>query len=322
MTSPSPDREAPTRVPLVPASYVVLTREVAGRTEVALQRRRGTGFMDGWWACAAAGHVEAGESAAAAAIAEAREELGITVAREDLEPLTTVQRHSLTGLPREQRADMFFRVRRWSGEPSLQEPDKAAELVWFPLDDLPEQVVPHELMVLEAVRAGRVPAYLERGFRQRLTLVAAMGTNRVIGADGDMPWHLSEDLKRFKALTVGGTMIMGRGTWDSIGRALPRRTTIVITHDRVWAAPGALVAHSLAEALTAAPDDEVLVVGGGQIYAQTIGLADRLELTLIDQAPEGDTVFPEVDPAVWREKVREPRDGFAWVTYARVTSTP
>ncbi|KNX39228.1 diacylglycerol kinase [Luteipulveratus halotolerans] len=158
---------------------------------------------------------------------------------------------------------------------------------------------------------------MQRGFEQRLTLVAAMGTNRVIGADGDMPWHLSDDLKRFKALTTGGTMIMGRGTWDSIGRALPGRTTVVVTRDRTWSAPGAVVAHSLAEALAGAPDGELFVVGGGEIYAQTIDLADRLELTLVDQAPEGETVFPEVDPARWHETAREQRDGFAWVTYER-----
>ena len=223
MTAETATRETRARVPLVPASYVVLTREHDGRTEVALQLRRGTGFMDGWWACAAAGHVEAGESAVAAAVSEAREELGITVEPADLEPLTTMQRHSLTGLPVEQRADFFFRVRRWQGEPSLQEPDKAAELRWFALDALPDLLVPHERQVIEAMTAGEVPAVMQRGFDQRLTLVAAMGTNRVIGADGDMPWHLSEDLKRFKALTLGGTLIMGRGTWDSIGRALPGR---------------------------------------------------------------------------------------------------
>ncbi|MDF8265321.1 dihydrofolate reductase [Luteipulveratus flavus] len=318
MTSAHLARDRHARVPLVPASYVVLTRESEGRTEVALQLRRGTDFMDGWWACAAAGHVEAGESAASAAVSEAREELGVVVDPADLEPLTTVQRHSLTGLPVEQRADFFFRVRRWQGEPTLREPDKAAEMRWFALDALPERLVPHERQVIEAMAAGQVPPVMERGFAQRLTLVAAMGRNRVIGRDGDMPWHLSEDLKRFKALTIGGTMIMGRGTWDSIGRALPGRTTIVITRDLAWSAPGAVVAHSLPEALTAAPDTELFIAGGGEIYAQTIALADRLELTLVEQSPEGDTYFPEVDPQDWRETARETRDGFAWVTYDRV----
>lgn len=310
-------RDAAPRVPLVPASYLILTREQDGRREVLLQRRRGTGFMDDWWACGAAGHVEAGESATEAVIGEAHEELGIEIAAQDVTPVTMLQRHSLTRLPVEQRADLFFACDRWRGEPTVREPAKSAGIEWFPLDDLPERLVPHERQVLTAYARGDVPAYLDRGFAQSLTLVAALGANRVIGADGGMPWHLPEDLKHFKKTTLGGTMIMGRATWAAIGRALPWRTTIVLTRDREWQPEGALVAHSLAEALTCSPDEELFVVGGGQIYRDTIDLASRLVLTEIDAEPDGDTTFPEFSPRDWREVARDPRDGFAFVTYVR-----
>ncbi|WP_018156385.1 dihydrofolate reductase [Demetria terragena] len=313
MTGPARDREP--RVPLVPASYLILTRENDGQREVLLQLRQGTGFMDGWWACGAAGHVEAGESATAAVIGEALEELGIQITADALTPITTLQRHSLTGSPVEQRADIFFACEHWLGEPGIMEPAKSAALQWFPFNQLPERLVPHERQVLEAYTRGKVPAYLQRGFDQSLTLVAALGRNRVIGADGTMPWHLPEDLQHFKQTTLGGTMIMGRSTWDAIGRALPGRSTIVLTRERNWQADGALVAHSLAEALTCAPDTEIFVVGGGQIYREALPLATRLVLTEIDAEPPGDTTFPEVDPANWHEAERIPRDGFAFVTY-------
>lgn len=310
-------RDVAPRVPLVPASYLVLTRERDGHCEVLLQLRQGTGFMDGWWACGAAGHVEAGESPFDAVVGEAREELGIEVSADDVVPLTTLQRHSLTRLPIEQRADFFFACTQWRGVPRVMEPDKSAGLQWFSLGALPERLVPHERQVLATYATGSVPAVLQRGFDQSLTLVAALGHNRVIGADGSMPWHLPEDLKHFKATTLGGTMIMGRSTWDAIGRPLPGRTTIVLTRDPAWSADGALVAHSLAEALTSAPDDELFVVGGGQIYRETIDLASRLVLTEVDAEPAGDTTFPEIDLRQWQEVSREPRDGFAFVTYAR-----
>jgi dihydrofolate reductase/8-oxo-dGTP pyrophosphatase MutT (NUDIX family) len=301
------------RVPLVAASYAVMTREGGQGTEVLLQLRRGTGFMDGWWACGAAGHVEDASAPSEALHREVGEELGVRV--ETAAPLTTVQRTSLLG-PIEQRADFFFHVTAWSGEPSLQEPDKAADLRWWRLDDLPTQVVPHERVVLEGLREGTLPPFVELGHDQRLVLVAALGANRAIGVDGGMPWHLPEDPAHFKALTMGGTMVMGRRTWDSIGRALPGRTTVVVTSDHAWSAPGAVVVHSLAEALVAAGPGEVFVVGGGEIYRQTIDLASRLELTEIDASPQAEVFFPEVD-AGWREVARSPREGFAFVTYER-----
>ncbi|GAB2525708.1 dihydrofolate reductase [Paramicrobacterium agarici] len=151
-----------------------------------------------------------------------------------------------------------------------------------------------------------------------ITLVAAMGRNRVIGADGGMPWHLPEDLKHFKKTTLGTTMIMGRRTFDSIGRPLPGRRTIVVTRDAAWQRDGVDTALSLGSALAFAGDGPISIVGGGQIYAQAMQLADRMELTLIDAEPDGDTLFPEWNSADWREVSREPHDGFEFVTFERV----
>lgn len=151
------------RFRLVPAAYVLLRRgEDPG--EVLLQLRQGTGFMDGNWASAAAGHVEAGESVLDAARREAAEELGIDVAPGDLWPLTVTHRSQGTGRPIDERVDFFLECRRWTGQPRLVEPDKAADLRWFPLDALPEQVVPHERAVFEALARGRPPAITTFGF--------------------------------------------------------------------------------------------------------------------------------------------------------------
>ncbi|GAB3606781.1 type 3 dihydrofolate reductase [Conyzicola nivalis] len=154
---------------------------------------------------------------------------------------------------------------------------------------------------------------------QSITLVAAMGRNRVIGLDGDMPWHFSEDLAHFKRTTMGGVMIMGRKTFDSIGRPLPGRRSIVITRSAEWSHEGVEVVHSLDDALalagTSAP---VFVVGGGEIYSQSLALADRLVLTEIDDAPAGDTYFPEWSRAEWVETARDTRDDLSFVTWERV----
>ncbi|MFC5994335.1 NUDIX domain-containing protein [Pseudonocardia hispaniensis] len=148
------------RFRLVPAAYVVLRRD----DEILLQLRQGTGFMDGHWATAAAGHVETDESVLDAACREAAEELGITVAAEDLVPLTAMHRTRRTGRPIDERVDFFFECRRWSGEPRLVEPDKAAALRWFPLDALPDPVVPHERSVFERLGRGGLPAVVTFGF--------------------------------------------------------------------------------------------------------------------------------------------------------------
>jgi 8-oxo-dGTP pyrophosphatase MutT (NUDIX family) len=153
------------RFRLVPAAYVLLLRPGAtGAEQVLLQLRQNTGFMDGHWACAAAGHVEAGESAAAAAVREAAEELGVAVLLDDLAPLTTMHRTRGTGEPIDERVDFFFTCRRWAGTPRRMEPAKSADLAWFDLDALPEPVVPHERAVLAGLLAGDRTPFVAFGF--------------------------------------------------------------------------------------------------------------------------------------------------------------
>jgi dihydrofolate reductase len=136
----------------------------------------------------------------------------------------------------------------------------------------------------------------------RLSLVVAMARNRVIGADGAIPWRLPEELKRFKALTAGHHIIMGRKTWESIGRPLPGRASVVVTRQRGYRAPGALVTHSLDDAITACGGDtEIFVIGGAALYAQALPLVNRLYLTTVDAEVSGDTFMPEFDFGRWRE---------------------
>jgi len=146
---------------VVPAIYVVFPRGEGAAVEVLLQLRQGTGYMDGFWATAAAGHVEEGESVFAAAAREAREELGVKDVR--LTPLCAMHRVQPGGDAVDQRVDYFFAAGSWVGEPTILEPDKCADLRWFRLDALPDPVVPHELEVLEALRAGSVPAIMSYG---------------------------------------------------------------------------------------------------------------------------------------------------------------
>lgn len=161
--------------------------------------------------------------------------------------------------------------------------------------------------------------------RPRIALIAALARNRVIGQGNRMPWHLPEDLRHFKRLTSGHAVVMGRRTFASIGRALPNRTNIVVTRDAAFAAEGVRVAHSLDEALAMAPgDDVVFVIGGGELYEQTLDRADVLHLTEIDAEIDGDTRFPAFDRTqfreVSRESSRDPASGLAYdfVTYERV----
>jgi 8-oxo-dGTP pyrophosphatase MutT (NUDIX family) len=143
---------------LVPASYVALLRPGAAGLEVLLMLREGTGYLDGHWALIA-GHVESGETCEQAAAREALEEVGVRIEPAELEPLTAMHRSS-SEAPIDQRVDFFFACRRWSGDPALVEPDKAADLGWFALSRLPHPVVPHELRVLRALSQGQVPAVL------------------------------------------------------------------------------------------------------------------------------------------------------------------
>jgi dihydrofolate reductase len=136
-----------------------------------------------------------------------------------------------------------------------------------------------------------------------------------------MPWHLPDDLRLFKETTLGHVLVMGRRTYESIGRPLPGRTTVVVTRQHDWSAGDdeVLVAHDVEEALARARslDDRVFVVGGGEVYAAALPHADSLVITFVEQEPEGDTTFPPVDWSQWRETSREPGDGWVRVTYER-----
>jgi dihydrofolate reductase len=159
----------------------------------------------------------------------------------------------------------------------------------------------------------------------RLSIIAAVAENGVIGRDGDMPWKLSTDLKRFKALTTGKPVLMGRKTFASIGRPLPNRLNIVVTRDGAFAADGVTVVADLDAALAAAGEaEEVMVIGGGEIYRAFIERAERLYITHVAATPDGDTHFPAIDPAQWSVVASEdvpsgPSDSAPsrFVTYAR-----
>lgn len=139
-----------------------------------------------------------------------------------------------------------------------------------------------------------------------ISLIAAMDRNRLIGSDGQLPWHLPADLRWFRRCTTGKPMIMGRRTWLSIGRPLPERTNIVLTSDTTFEAPGAIVAHTFHEALEAAgASNEIMIIGGGVLFADTIHLAQRLYLTVVEHEFEGDTWFPMFDTGEWKETWRE-----------------
>ena len=162
----------PERFRVVPAAYVILLRpdpDRAGSEQLLLQLRQNTGFMDGHWATAAAGHVEKRESVFEAAVREAAEELGIRIDEADLEPLCGMHRTGATGRPIDERVDWFFACRRWSGEPRLVETEKSADLRWYGLDALPEPVVPHERLLFEQLAAGTLAPVVAFGFDRYAT---------------------------------------------------------------------------------------------------------------------------------------------------------
>lgn len=134
-----------------------------------------------------------------------------------------------------------------------------------------------------------------------ITLIAAMGKNRAIGLDGKMPWHLPAELQHFKQVTMGKTIVMGRKTWQSIGRPLPGRQNIVVSRNPEFEAIGADVADSLTVAVEQSQTDEVMVIGGGQLYELALPLAQRMILTLIDIEPGADTWFPAWDSNQWQQ---------------------
>ena len=149
-----------------------------------------------------------------------------------------------------------------------------------------------------------------------LVLIVARARNGVIGCDNSLPWHLPDDLRRFKALTLGKPVLMGRRTHESIGRPLPGRANIVLTRDRQWTASGVTVVHSLDEALAAAGDvPEIMVIGGADLYRQTLPRAQRIELTEVEADVDGDTHLDSFHAADWRESAREYHsadEGHAW----------
>lgn len=154
---------------------------------------------------------------------------------------------------------------------------------------------------------------------KKLAVIAAIARNGVIGRDGDLPWRLPEDLRHFKRTTRGHAVIMGRKTWESIGRPLPGRTNIVVTRQAAYEAPGCSVVHSLEEGLELAwqTDEEPFVIGGAGLYAAALPLATRLELTEVHEEVQGDTFFPPIDLDRFHEADRRDGDGVSFVTWVR-----
>lgn len=141
---------------------------------------------------------------------------------------------------------------------------------------------------------------------QRISLIAAVARNGVIGRDNDLPWRLSTDLQYFKKITSGHAIILGRKNYESIGRPLPNRTNIIITRDKDYTEQGCLVAHSLEQAIAlAGNDNEIFIIGGAQIYALAMDSISRMYITEVKVDVEGDVIFPDYDNSQWREISRE-----------------
>jgi dihydrofolate reductase len=154
----------------------------------------------------------------------------------------------------------------------------------------------------------------------RINVIAAMAKNRVIGINNTLPWHLPEDLKHFKALTMGHHIILGRKTYESIGRPLPGRTTVIVTRDPDYQVEGCLTAHSIDAAIAACGSDlEVFFVGGANLYEQILPRADRIYLTEIQAEYQGDAHFPAFDSKDWQETARDRQVSAAGLAYHFVT---
>ena len=153
-----------------------------------------------------------------------------------------------------------------------------------------------------------------------LSLIAAVAKNGVIGAKNDLPWYLPEDLRHFKMLTTGKTVLMGRKTFESIlkrlGKPLPNRKNVVVTRDAQYVASAEVcLHHTVEEALAHHQNEEIMVAGGGEIFKQTIARADRLYITEVHREVDGDVYFPAIDPEVWKETEREDYEGYSFVRY-------
>jgi len=162
-----------------------------------------------------------------------------------------------------------------------------------------------------------------------IKLIAAIAKENALGKDNDLIWHLPEDLKRFKKITSGHHILMGRNTFESIGKPLPNRTTIIITRNKNYFKEGCLVAHSIEEAIELAnTDDDIFIIGGAQIYKEAIkkDLVDELDITLVHHKFEADAFFPTIDVSIWKETAREDfkaneknKYNYSFVTYSKKT---
>ncbi len=154
-----------------------------------------------------------------------------------------------------------------------------------------------------------------------LSLIAGISKNNCIGKNGQLPWDIPEDLKHFREVTAGKTVLMGRKTWESLPekfRPLPKRTNIIITRQTDYPVPaGVKVYATIDEATSAHPSEEIMVIGGAEIYRQTIDIADTLYMTHIDQTVDGDAFFPTINLTIWKETAREDHDGYSFVTYQK-----
>ena len=157
----------------------------------------------------------------------------------------------------------------------------------------------------------------------QLSIIVAIANNQVIGINNTLPWHLPEDLKHFRALTTGHHIIMGRKTYESLGRLLPGRTTVIVTRNKDYQLEGALIAHSLEAAVALCQNDgEVFLIGGAELYQDGLKLADKLYITDVDLTVDGDAFFPDFDLNLWQEITRETHTSaqglpFSYITYMR-----
>lgn len=158
-----------------------------------------------------------------------------------------------------------------------------------------------------------------------ISLIAAISENNCIGKENTLPWYLPEDLKRFKKLTTGHVVLMGRKTWESIPdkfRPLPNRTNVVITRQENYTADGAKIFKTIQEALKTHKNEKIFVIGGGQIYKQTIDLADTLHITHVKKTIDScDVFFPKIDPEIWKKTEEERHEQFSFVTYIKKIPT-
>lgn len=155
---------------------------------------------------------------------------------------------------------------------------------------------------------------------QNLSLIVAIAKNGVIGKDNTLPWHLPEDLKRFRALTTGHHIIMGRKTYESLGRLLPGRTTVIVSRNADYKVEGALTAGSLEAAVALCKDDnEAFIIGGAELYKDALKLANKLYITQIDLEVQGDAFFPEFDKSAWKETLREAHTSAQGLSFSYIT---